>query len=72
MDLLSQDGGKSVKITGIVPQSQAEKKGVRVGDVPVHVATSDKIPYSDFVRSAQTVRPLIFSVLRENTKEIST
>jgi len=65
MDLLSQDEGKFVKINGIVSQSQAEKNGVRVGDVPVYASTSIKISYNNFLRNAQTIRPLIFSVLRE-------
>jgi len=65
MDLSSQDGGKYVKITGIVPQSQAEKKGVRVGDVPVFASSVIKISYNNFLRNAQTIRPLVFGVLRE-------
>jgi len=65
MDLSSQDGGKYVKISGIVPQSQAEKSGVRVGDVPVFASTTIKISYNNFLRNAQTIRPLVFGVLRE-------
>jgi len=64
MDLLSMDGGEYVKINGIATQSEAGKNGVCVGDVPVYVATSMKIPYTDFVQNARTMRPLLFGVIR--------
>ena len=69
LGLSSRDGGRALIIDDVTPQSQAEKFGMLVGDVPVYKSTNIKISYSNFILNAQsTARPLMFDVLRNSSK----
>ena len=75
--LSEQDGGKSIIIEEVIPQSQAEKCGVLAGDIPVlllnnfspasisSVCRVHKISYETFLQRARDERPFVFSVLRD-------
>ena len=78
LGLLEQDGGKSVVIDEVIPQSQAEKYGVLPGDIPVYnnsissiVGGVGYISYETFLQRANNVRPFVFSVLRHTTDKSS-
>ena len=73
LGLLEKDGGKSVVIDEVIPQSQAEKYGVLAGDIPIYNSSISSIvigggigyiSYETFLQSAKNVRPFAFNVLR--------
>jgi len=73
LGLLEKDGGKSVVIDEVIPQSQAEKYGVLAGDIPIYNNSISSIvgggigyiSYDIFLQRAKNARPFVFSVLRQ-------
>ena len=63
----SKNGGKSVVIDEVIPQSQAEKYGVLAGDIPISVGGVFYISYETFLQRAKDERPLIFNILRSGS-----
>ena len=78
LGLLEKDGGTSVVIDEVIPQSQAEKYGVLAGDIPIYnqsisyhqgyisydIFLQRAISYDIFLQRARDKRPFTFSVLR--------
>jgi len=70
--LTEYNGGRFVFIDEVMPESQAEKNGIRAGDIPVYNDTMSSIissgvcpiPYETFLQRANDKRVFTFNVYR--------
>ena len=54
-----------VRVSRVIPNSQSDKDGVRVGDILCHADTDIEFLYNDFLTLAQSgLRPFIFNARR--------
>jgi len=76
ISLLEGNGGQIVVFDAVMPQSQADKCGVRAGDIPVYNSTMSSInssglrpiPYVVFLQRVRDKRDFTFNVLRNRNE----
>ncbi len=65
-------GNPSAIVSSIIPNSQAEKAGLKRGDIICHLDSNgqEEVQYKEFLAHAANQRPLIFDIRRVDTPSV--